>query len=209
MIESSRGHLFDSPLYRDFPYQTIFLAACLGRALDEPSILQDVPFGPVTPQLIERANQYITNPHAGGDAFALRQALREAPLTPERYKLNSDGRLYRDVSVNTHALDMAICQIAGCLNGRRNFSILDHSACMRFAVEAVEHYVSIPIVAYFFSLPYTQTLMQYKKKMVPGEQMLPIYMGTEGLLLEFYGELGQGEQITDEQVRKRIKNFFH
>jgi len=85
---------------------------------------------------------------------------------------------------------------------------------MQLAVEAVLHYAKIPILAYFFSLPdihdflKTRNLSLGPDGLASAAYTLAVYKGTEGLLLDIYGGLGQGHFITDDLVKAHVASFF-
>ena len=206
-IRALGARLLESVAYTHFPYQVMFLA--LHGGVDQPSWFSNVPFGPVPPRAVETARRYIDNPPVPGGLF--RQLMSAIPT--QRYKIASDGQIYRDPSVDTYALDMAICQVAGCLRGR-SYNFMDPAQCSRFAVEAVLHYANLPIVAYFLSLPAIHDFLTTKRihvepSMLPSSTYtLAIYKGTEGLLLDIYDQLGQGQFITDDLIKTRVESFF-
>ena len=76
------------------------------------------------------------------------------------------------------------------------------------------HHANLPIVAYFVSLPEIHDFLKTKKLFVGPDilaspsYMLAIYKGTEGLLLDIYNDLQQGQFITDDLVKARIRSYF-
>lgn len=184
-------------LLKQFPYEVLFVLWT--AELDNPSYYSDLPFGVVTDAVVERARRYVDNPPVPGLLAAF-----GAKLDPDRYFVAPDGGIARK---SYHHFDMLIAQVASCLRGRGTFSSDDHRAIADAAYDAIIHYSRIPIVRYFFSLPYLDSVKDHKT-IVRQEALITVYKGVEGLLLELWDELGEGEVITDEMVISKVRKMM-
>ncbi len=114
-------------------------------------------------------------------------------------------RGYAEVQRGSHPhIDMKIVSVASCLPGE-DVDARDTTKVARLALEAIQHYASIPNVQAFFLLPYrlgTKTVVEGSA--VPPEETCRVYSGVENLLLEIYDELPNGGTITDKVVEQKI-----
>jgi len=101
-------------------------------------------------------------------------------------------------------LDMCIVQVASCLQRHGTVNPMDGEKVCRLGFEAVQHYARIPIAYYTFALPYFETVIQ-TKRISPTEALISAYKGVEGLLLEIYEELGEGQVIRDQTVADKVR----
>jgi hypothetical protein len=46
------------------------------------------------------------------------------------------------------------------------------------------------------------------KNLSPEDALITVYKGVEGLLLEIYDELGEGQVITDDRVRDKVQQML-
>jgi len=100
--------------------------------------------------------------------------------------------------------DMLLVQSCSYLKGRA----VSKNNLTPLALEAIGHFVRIPIVSYFFALP-SLTAGSFSASPNDINQMeISIYTGTESILLEIYGELENGGVITDELAVKKIEALF-
>lgn len=105
-------------------------------------------------------------------------------------------------------IDMMIVSVASCLPSE-DVDINDTTKSARLALEAIQHYASVPKVRAFFLLPYhlrTRTVVEGSA--VPPEEECAVYAGVENLLLEIYRELPDGGTITDETVEQKIDQLI-
>lgn len=179
--------------FDQFPHQALF--APIGIKLDGPAGFKDIPFVRVTPELIQRITRYVDNPPMPSEIAAL-----GGSLDPDRYAVQG-GRIGRRSNM---MIDAQIIMVVDCLKGRGNFSITDEAGISKCAYDAIIHYSDIPAVAYCFSLPYLDKVVK-SRLMVREDFFISIYKGTEGLLLEIYEALREGEMITDQRVLEKVR----
>ena len=101
-------------------------------------------------------------------------------------------------------IDMMIVSVASCLPGE-DVDMNDTTKIAKLALDAIEHYASMPKVLAFFLLPYKlRTRTSAEGATIPPEEICSVYSGVENLLLEIYQELPSGGTITDEVVVQKI-----
>jgi hypothetical protein len=105
-------------------------------------------------------------------------------------------------------IDMMIVSVVTCLPDE-DVDINDTAKVARLALEAIQHYASIPKVRAFFLLPYrlrAKTVVEGSA--IPPEEQCRVYSGVENLLLEIYEELPGGGTITDEVVERKMDRLI-
>jgi len=119
------------------------------------------------------------------------------------YYVTANGNIGRETnSIGNY--DMFLIQGCSYLKGR---SVSD-SNLTPLALEAVTHYANIPIVSYFFALPYLTNNFSASPDEI-NHMEISLYTGTECILLEMFSELGyDGSLITDESIIQKIRSFF-
>lgn len=186
-----------SSLYEQFPYHVLFLI--LSNKLDDPAYFDSIPFGPITQDVIQHAKHYVENPQVPARMYAFGMG-----LDPDRYVIKPDGKVYRK---SNSVIDGAIASVADFLTGRGNISFFDTAGISRNAFEAITHYAGLPAAAFFFSLPYLETVVK-SKMIVLEEALVSKYMGVEGLLIELYDALGEGGRISDKMVLDKVRSLM-
>jgi hypothetical protein len=184
-------------LFSQFGYQILF--AMLKGKVNEPSFFDGIPFVPITPSIVEKARRYVDHPPVPS-----LMAMLGTTLPSDRYVIMSGGRIGRKSNPQTDAL---IVQVADCLSGRGSFNMNDQAGVANAAYDAIIHYKNIPIVYYFFVLPYSDSVM-LSKELSANDALITVYKGIEGLLLEIYDELGEGQLITDKKVKEKVQEML-
>ncbi len=185
-----------SSLFEQFPYHVLF--GILSNKLDDPAYFNSIPFSPISPQVINLAKRYVENPRLGMlGAFG-------GGLDPDRYVIKPDGKVYRKANM---VIDGAIVSVADCMKGRGNISLNDTAGISRFAYDAIVHYAELPAAAFFFSLPYLDTVVTSKELSIQ-EARATRYKGVEGLLVELYDALGEGGLISDKMVLSKVQSLL-
>jgi len=106
-------------------------------------------------------------------------------------------------------IDMKIVSVASCLPGE-DIALNDTQKVARMALEAIQHYASLPGVQAFFLAPYhLRTGTASKGSTVPPEEECRVYAGVENLLLDIYDELPPHGTITDEIVEQRVHRLLN
>lgn len=121
----------------------------------------------------------------------------------DRYVITQGGEIGKHPDL---VIDGMICQVASCLSGRKG-NLMDPVVAGTFAHDAIVHYAGIPIVYYFFTLPYLAKAMQ-TKEISSLHAKVSAFKGIEGLIMEMFDELKEGEIITDLSISEKIKNIF-
>lgn len=184
-------------LLSQYGFQILF--ALLKSKIDEPSYFEGVPFISITKDIVEKARRYVEHPPVPS-----LMAVFGMGLPSDRYVIMSGGKIGRK---SNPQIDALIVQVAECLRGRGNFSLNDAAGIANAAYDAIVHYKNISLVYYFFALPYIETVL-YSKTISPNEALISVYKGVEGLLLEIYDELGEGQLITDARVRDKVMQML-
>ena len=184
-----------SSLFENYAHQVIYVF--LTGKLNEPEYFQSIPFGQIAPDMVARATRYVENPPVPAIVGAF-----IGDLSTDRYQVTSEG-----VGRQTFPpIDGLIIQVASCL-ARANVNLNDEAGMGKLAYQAVRHYAGLPIVNYFFCLPYLDKAKD-SKTISPQEAELTTYKGVEGLLLEIYEELGEGQVITDPLVTGKVRDLI-
>jgi len=106
-------------------------------------------------------------------------------------------------------IDMKIVSVASCLPGE-DIAVNDTQKIARMALEAIQHYASLPGVQAFFLAPHHhRSGTATKGSVVPPEEQCRVYAGVENLLLDIYDELPPNGTITDEIVEQRIDRLLN
>ena len=197
VLKETKDPMSATELFSEFGYQILF--ALLKAKVDEPSYFEGIPFVPITKDIVEKARRYVDHPPVPGLL-----ALFGVELPPDRYVVMSGGNIARK---SNPIIDGLIVQVAGCLRGRGTFNIHDSVRIANLAYDAIAYYKDIPIVYFFFALPYFESVMQ-TKKLSPIDALITVYKGVEGLLLEIYDELDEGEIITDDRVKNKVQKML-
>jgi hypothetical protein len=196
-IKEMKDPMSATELFSQFGYQILF--ALLKAKVDEPSYFEGIPFVSITQGMVEKARRYVDHPRV-----PRLLAMFGMDLPSDRYVIMST----RDIGRKSNPqIDALIVQVAGCLRGRGTFNMNDSVRIAKAAYDAIVHYKDIPLVYFFFALPYFQSVMQ-SKKLSPNDALITVYKGVEGLLLEIYDELGEGQIITDERVRDKVQQML-
>jgi hypothetical protein len=151
-LKSSGTSLQANSLFEQFPYQVLFVI--LSKNLDDPAYFNGIPFVPITQDVIARAKRYVEKPQ-----IPILMRSSGGGLDPDRYVIKPDGKVYRKANL---MIDSAIASVADCLKGRGNFSFNDPAGISRLAYDAIVHYAGLPAAAFFFSLPYLETVVTSK-----------------------------------------------
>jgi len=197
VIKETKDPMSATDLFSQFGYQILF--ALLKAKVDEPSYFHGIPFVSITRDIVEKARRYVDHPPVPGLL-----AMFGMDLPSDRYVIMSGGNIGRKSPPQTDAL---IVQVAGCLLGRGTFNMNDSVGVANAAYDAIVHYKNISLVYYFFALPYFESVM-HSKKLSPNHALITVYKGVEGLLLEIYDELGEGQVITDDRVRDKVQQML-
>jgi len=184
-----------SSLFDYYAHQVIFVL--LTGKLTKPEFFQSIPFCQITKEMIARATRYVENPPVPHmvEAFF-------GGLSPDRYQVVS-GEVGRQTFP---PIDGLIVQAASCLP-RTNVKLNDEVGLGKLAYQAIRHYAGLPIVNYFFCLPYTDKAKD-TKTLSPVDAEMTVYKGVEGLLLEIYEQLGEGQVINDPLVMGKVKKLM-
>jgi hypothetical protein len=197
VIKETEDPMSAADLFSQFGYQILF--ALLRAKVDEPSYFEGIPFAPITKQVVEKARRYVDHPPVPGLL-----ALFGMGLPADRYAVMPGGKIGRK---SNPQIDALIVQVAGCLRGLGTFNINDSVRIANAAYDAITHYKDIPVVYFFFALPYFESVVN-TKKLSPNDALITVYKGVEGLLLEIYDELGEGQIITDDRVRNKVRQML-
>jgi len=196
--DQAQDPLVIEELYSKFSSQILF--ALVTGKLDEPSFFADIPFTPISDDTIKKAEQYIKHPPVPSLL-----SLFGVSLPSDRYFIMPGGKIGRK---SNPQIDGLIVQTAGFLQGRGEFNISEATKISNFAYDAIIHYKDIPIVRFFFTLPYLEKV-KITKRISQDEALIEVYKGVEGLLFEIYDELNEGEIITDNIVESKVRDIFY
>ena len=197
VIKETKDPMEATDLFSQFGYQILF---ALHRAkVDEPSYFAGIPFTAITKDIVERARRYVDHPRVPGLL-----AMFGRDLPPDRYVIMSGGDIGRK---SNPQIDALIVQVAECLRERGTLNMNDSARVCNAAYDAIIHYKDIPIVYFFFALPYFESIAR-TKKVSPNDALITVYKGVEGLLLEIYDELGEGQVITDDRVKSKVQHML-
>jgi len=124
------------------------------------------------------------------------------PETYPAYSVTSQGIGRQGNPMN----DVKLCQVAACVRDRD--CGYDERA-VRLAFEIIQRYAKWPLAKFIFLLPYMQKLIETKNGggaavLITEELEVVIYKGVENILFEIYEELGDGEVMTDDTVRRKM-----
>jgi hypothetical protein len=197
VIKETEDPMSATELFSRFRYQILF--ALLKAKVDEPSYFEGIPFVSITKGIVEKARRYVDHPPVPGLL-----AMFGMNLPSDRYVIMSGGNIGRK---STPQIDALIVQTAGCLRGRGTFNINDSASVASLTYDAIVHYKDIPLVYFFFALPYFESVI-HSKKLSPNVALITVYKGVEGLLLEIYDELGEGQIITDDRVKNKVQQML-
>ncbi len=197
VIKQTKDPMSATELISQFGYQILF--ALLKAKIDDPSYFEGIPFVSITEAIVKKARRYVDHPQVPGLL-----AMFGMDLPSERYVIMSGGNIGRK---SNPQIDGLIVQVAGCLRGRGTFNRNDSVRIANAAYDAIIHYKDIPLVYFFFALPYLESVM-HSKKLSPNDALITVYKGIEGLLLEIYDELGEGQIITDDRVRNKVQQLL-
>lgn len=184
-------------LFSQFGYQVLFVL--LRGKVDEPSYFEGIPFVSITQDIVEKARRYVDHP-----SVPRLVGLFGMDLPSDRYVIMSGGTIGRKANP---PIDPLIVSVAGCLRGRGMMNINDAAGAAAAAYDAIGHYASNSLVYYFFALPYLESVMD-SKELSALDALITVYKGVEGLLLEIYDELGEGQIITDDRVRDKVQQMI-
>lgn len=197
VIKEEKDLMSATNLFSQFGYQILF--ALLKAKLDEPSYFEGIPFVSISKDIVKKARRYVDNPPIPGLL-----AMFGMDLPSDRYVIMSGGNIGRK---SNPQIDALILQVAGCLRGRGTFNMNDPEGVANAAYDAIIHYKNISLVYYFCALPYFESVM-HSKKLSPNDALITVYKGIEGLLLEIYDELGEGQVISDDKVRDKVQQML-
>lgn len=183
--------------FSQYPHQIIF--ALISGQIEKPSYFHDIPFIPITKDIIDKAQHYIEAP-----SIPMHLSMYCLEFLPDRYKILSEEDIGRRSQPNIDAL---IIQVASCLKGRGNLNIDNDEKMAKYAYDAIRHYQNIPIVFYFFTLPYIDSIIS-TMEISKHKALISAYKGIEGLILGMYNDLGEGEVITDERIVSTVRSIF-
>jgi hypothetical protein len=197
-----------TPLFAQFPFQVLYVM--MENKLENDKYFENIPFCPITREMVDRAEQYISNPWIRGSHFFIYAVAESDFCQPRqggnltffgnRYKSMPGGNVSRR---SVFPIDQAICQTSSYLSGRKVQGIQELPG---HALEAIKHYAELPIVNYFLTLPSLHKFLAYGK--ISPDDLLMVYMGAEGLFLELYGALHEGEVITDQMFVSYVRKHF-
>jgi hypothetical protein len=196
ILKELKDPLLATELQSQFPYQTLF--ALVKGNLDDVGFYKEVPFAPIKKESIEKARKYVDQP-----PIPMLLAAFGAGLSQDRYVIMANGEIGRK---SNSEIDGLIVSVAQCLTGRG--VIRDQSGIANAAYDAIIHYQKIPAVYYFFVLPYLDSVIS-TKKLSKEEALITAYKGVEGLILQLYDELGEGQVISDGMVKKRVLEMLN
>jgi hypothetical protein len=197
VIKETKDPMSATELFSQFGYQILF--ALVKAKVDEPSYFEGIPFVSITSGVVDKARRYVDHPPVPGLL-----AMFGMNLPSDRYVIMSGGNIGRK---SNPQIDGLIVQVAGCLRGLGNFNMNDSAGICNAAYDAIVHYKDIPLVYFFFALPYFESVV-HTKKVSPNDALITVYKGVEGLLLEIYDELGEGQIITDERVKSKVHQML-
>ena len=152
-----------------------------------------------TRRALELREHYVAGEHP------MDATMRTLGVTPTRpvYRV-VDGRVARG---GQPGIDMKIISVASCLPGE-DVEVHDATRSAELALQAIQHYASLPQVQAFFLLPYRlRTGEVVEGSAVPAEEECAVCAGVENLLLEIYDELPAGATITDDVVERKIEQL--
>jgi hypothetical protein len=194
--EISKDPLSAKELFSKFPYHIQFVL--IKGEFEEP-YFTDIPFVPITNDIIEKAKRYIEHP-----PIPPLLSVFGVNLAPDRYVIMPNGKIGRK---SNPQIDNLIVQVAGCLSGRGTYSLFDSTRICNAAYEAIIHYKDIPVVYFFFALPYLESTIT-TKQLCRDDALITVYKGIEGLVLEMYDKLGEGQIITDDDIKNKVRQIL-
>jgi len=197
VIKETKDPMSATGLFSQFGYQILF--ALLKAKVDEPSYFEEIPFVSITKGIVEKARRYVDHP-----PIPRLLAMFGMDLPSDRYVIMSGGNIGRK---SNPQIDVLIVQVAGCLRGRGTFNMNDSVSVANLAYDAIAHYKDIPLVYFFFALPYFESII-HSKKLSPNVALITVYKGVEGLLWEIYDELSEGQIITDDRVKNKVQQML-
>jgi hypothetical protein len=198
-LGQTKDPLAQGELLSRFPYHILFDG--LRAEGKDASYFDEIPFIAVTKELVDKARRYVDQPPVPP---ILALGISGGTLPPDRYTVVSGENVKRSSSM---VIDSAIVSVAGCLRGRGMVSVNDPKGANAFAWEAVRYYTDIPLVYFFFVLPYLESVVE-SKLVSRIEALITVYKGVEGLLLQIWDELAEGQIITDDRVKNKVSQML-
>jgi hypothetical protein len=191
-----------SDLLSEFGYQIRF-ALLTGKA-DDPSYFETIPFGRIEQSTVEKDRGYVDHPRIPGLL-----ALFGTGLKQDRYVVQPGGGP-QAINIARKAnpeIDALIVGAADCLRGLGTINRADPFRMSSAAYDAICHYKDIPVVNFFCVLPYLESTI-YSGKLSPIDGLITVYKGIEGLFLEMWDEIGEGEVITDNAMAAKVRQLL-
>jgi len=186
-------------LQKDYKIQMAFWGLFINRFKDD-SAFYTLPFE-YNDSVIVRAKKYQNGEKSIKDP-AMLMLHQDMTTYKPKYFITGNGQIGRETNAIGN-YDRLLVEVCSYLKGRS----VSMNNLTPLALEAIGHYMRIPVVSYFFALPSLTGSFSAKPDEI-NQMEVSIYTGTESLLLEMYGELSNGSVITDESVIKKVESLF-
>jgi hypothetical protein len=194
IIKNDNNSISNTDLFSLYGYQVLFVM--ISGKINQPSYFKDIPFSLITSEIVERAKQYLECPE---------KLSQLGMFLPEvRYKVGSNGIQRASV----YEVDIHIAETSDFLRSH-GASKINRSDLPEAAYAVLMHFLDMPLLYFFFSLPYLETRLSglgSRKSLQLSEQEAHItaYKGIDILLLQTFDELGPGEWITDAKITDKV-----
>jgi hypothetical protein len=154
------------------------------------------------PALIAKITRYQTMAHPQSTM----ESMMGMPKTSPSYSITPQGIGRGGNPMN----DAKLCSVAVCVRGRD--CGYDERA-VRLAFEIIQRYAKWNLAKYVFLMPHAdkmvRSLQARQNAVVVSEELtVEVMKGVENMLFEIYEELGDGEVMGDEEVRKKLLSIL-
>jgi hypothetical protein len=183
----------DESIFLAYPHQILF--ALISDQMNNPSYFESIPFGVVTDKMVKDAERFISNPPMPKDNIESKYYQKYVRSSGGGVDKVSDGYvdLYLQTGIN--------------LKDKGNFDISNGPEMARRAFAAVKHYSNIPIVKYFFVLPYFDRAI-LSKTFSSQDALINVYKGIEGVMLSLWDKLKEGEYISNQRMIAEVHKYL-
>jgi hypothetical protein len=185
-------------LFSEFGYHILF--ALLTEKINDPSFFTEIPFEPITQEVVKKATEYVEHPEI---------LTKWAMFLPETRYIIRKGHVSR---ASIYEVDKNILETSHWLSKRKTSVSREDFPAAVFGL--IMRFQQMPLLYFFFSLPYLQgqlsNLAAGKKVLIIKEEAeITAYKGIDVLLLQMYDELGLNEFIKDENVKKKVMQMLN